>query len=58
MIETTFVLPLQRKGPAARLRIFTIDRELPMAGRTRRAAAVVGTPPARSRLHPEIRSAR
>jgi len=36
--ETTFVLPPQRKGPAARLRIFTIDRELPMAGHP-----VVGT---------------
>ena len=30
--ETTFVLPPVHKGSAARLRIFTIDRELPLAG--------------------------
>lgn len=36
--ETTFVLPPTQAGAAARLRIFTIDRELPMAGHP-----VVGT---------------
>lgn len=30
--ETVFVLPPQKAGAAARLRIFTIDRELPLAG--------------------------
>lgn len=36
--ETTFVLPSSQKGAAARVRIFTIDRELPLAGHP-----VVGT---------------
>jgi trans-2,3-dihydro-3-hydroxyanthranilate isomerase len=36
--ETTFVLPPTRKEAAARVRIFTVDRELPLAGHP-----VVGT---------------
>ena len=36
--ETTFVLPPTKPGAAARVRIFTIDRELPLAGHP-----VVGT---------------
>lgn len=36
--ETTFVLPATKPGAAARVRIFTIDRELPLAGHP-----VVGT---------------
>lgn len=36
--ETTFVFPATQKGAAARVRIFTIDRELPLAGHP-----VVGT---------------
>ncbi len=36
--ETTFVLPPTQKGAVARVRIFTIDRELPLAGHP-----VVGT---------------
>src|SRR5580765_8487503 len=36
--ESTFVLPPTRKDAAARVRIFTVDRELPLAGHP-----VVGT---------------
>src|SRR5262245_54196425 len=39
--ETTFVLPPVQKGSAARLRIFTIDRELPLAGHPVVGAAFV-----------------
>ncbi len=39
--ETVFVLPPSKQGTAARLRIFTVDRELPLAGHPVVGAAFV-----------------